>query len=60
MLTRRHVESLPADELTRRADAALRADAERYGLRPVRAVHLPRWLRIEAVLNEARHAADGR
>jgi hypothetical protein len=54
MLTRRHVEALPADELTRAADAALRADAERYGWRPVRAATIPRWMRVEAVLNEAR------
>jgi len=56
MLTRRHVEALPIYELTRRADAALRADALRYGLRPVRASCLPRWLQVEAVLNGERHA----
>lgn len=55
MLTRRHVESLPADELLRRADVALRADAERHGFRPVRAVVLPRWLRVEMVLNASRY-----
>lgn len=56
MLTRRHVEALPADELLRRADAALRADAERHGFRPVRAVVLPRWLRVEVVINGERYA----
>lgn len=55
MLTRRQVEALPTDDLTRRADAALRADALRYGLRPVRAALLPRWLQVEAVLNGERH-----
>ena len=59
MLTRRHVESLPADELLRHADAALRADADRHGWRPVRAAALPRWMRVEAVLNGERWRVAG-
>ena len=54
MLTRRHVDALPADELARLADAALRASAARHGFAPVRAARLPRWLQVEAVLNAAR------
>ena len=57
MLTRSHVAALPADELARLADAALRASAARHGLPPVRAAALPRALQIEAALQGARWAA---
>lgn len=49
MLTRHQLRALPLDDLTRQADAALRATAERYGWAPRRARGLPVALLVEIV-----------
>jgi hypothetical protein len=57
MLTRSELRALPLDELARLADATLRASAERYGWRPMRAAGLPASLLVEVVLAAQLRAA---
>ena len=58
MLTRSELRALPLDDLTSRADAALRESAERYGWRPTRARGLPVALLAEIVLTAQLRAAS--
>ena len=58
-MTRTQLRALPLADLHALADPLLRAQSERYGWRPMRAVGLPRWLLCEVVLTaELRRGRD--
>ncbi len=58
MPTRSDLLALPPAELARLADPALRASADRYGWRPMRAAGLPASLLVEVVLAAQLRAAS--
>jgi hypothetical protein len=58
-MNRHDLAALPIDELTRQADTALRATAERYGWAPRRARGLPVAMLVQIVMTAQLRAELG-